>query len=176
MISVRFGKLLKTRTVVHGYSAKHLQFLRVIIRSLSSTKPGAVGTFEFDSGIAQPPKRHPEGKQGYSQPPPLPMINIPPTTKGSNQFILYWNNICKRFILLLAVNTFTCRSHTCGELTKDNVDQKVTIMGWMTFKRFGGRFLVIRDAYGQTQTIIPNEVRLFSQNTKLNWPQQRHLI
>lgn len=59
---------------------------------------------------------------------------------------------------LAAANLYTSRTHTCGELSKENAGQRVTIMGWMMFKRFGGKILVIRDAYGQTQAIIPENV------------------
>jgi len=53
---------------------------------------------------------------------------------------------------------YTVRSHTCGELGRDHVGTKVTLYGWLTYKRMAGRFLVLRDIYGTTQLIIPQEV------------------
>ena len=48
------------------------------------------------------------------------------------------------------------RSHTCGELTLDNVDEKVRLTGWVYRVRdLGGIvFIDLRDHYGITQVII----------------------
>jgi len=89
MISVKFCKLLKPRSVVHGYSAKDLQFLRVFIRPLSSTKPGAVGSLVGNGVVQRGPKQQPEGskgKPGSSQ----PMIIIP-TNKASRPRLIHQN-------------------------------------------------------------------------------------
>jgi aspartyl-tRNA synthetase len=48
------------------------------------------------------------------------------------------------------------RTHTCGELSLSNLDQTVTISGWITQKRELGPilFLIISDRYGITQAMI----------------------
>jgi aspartyl-tRNA synthetase len=48
------------------------------------------------------------------------------------------------------------RTHTCGELTKDNASQTVTLCGWVESSRdLGGViFLVLRDRYGRTQVVL----------------------
>ncbi|KAM7353310.1 aspartyl-tRNA synthetase, mitochondrial isoform 1-T8 [Cochliomyia hominivorax] len=51
------------------------------------------------------------------------------------------------------LNKFANRTHTCGELTTDNIGEKVTICGWLEFQRMG-KFFILRDGYGQTQVLI----------------------
>ncbi|XP_070384590.1 aspartate--tRNA ligase, mitochondrial isoform X5 [Dermacentor albipictus] len=53
-------------------------------------------------------------------------------------------------------NTFSWRTHTCGELRPEHVGLKVTLCGWLAFKRMD-RFLLLRDAYGITQVLLPDE-------------------
>ncbi|XP_055376376.1 aspartate--tRNA ligase, mitochondrial isoform X2 [Condylostylus longicornis] len=60
-------------------------------------------------------------------------------------------------------NKFTTRTHNCGELRSHNVNEVVTLCGWLEFQRMN-KFLVLRDGYGQTQIMlnesasIPEEV------------------
>ena len=52
------------------------------------------------------------------------------------------------------------RTHTCGQLRKENVGEKVTIVGWMENVREVGAnlaFVIMRDFYGITQVVIENE-------------------
>ena len=52
------------------------------------------------------------------------------------------------------------RTHTCGELRKENVGEKVTIVGWMeNVREVGGSlaFVVMRDFYGITQVVVETE-------------------
>lgn len=51
------------------------------------------------------------------------------------------------------INSFTYRTHTCGELNPKNMGQKVTLCGWVQFVRLS-KFLLLRDAYGLTQCIV----------------------
>lgn len=48
------------------------------------------------------------------------------------------------------------RTHTCGELTLNNVGQEVTLSGWIqTIRNLGGMtFITLRDRYGLTQLVF----------------------
>ena len=51
------------------------------------------------------------------------------------------------------------RTHTCNELRKEDVDEKVFLSGWINKKRDHGNLLFIdlRDNYGVTQCIIDKD-------------------
>ncbi len=51
------------------------------------------------------------------------------------------------------------RSHSCGELRKDNIGSKTTLNGWIANRRDLGQlvFLVLRDGRGKTQVVIDGE-------------------
>ncbi|WP_148409998.1 aspartate--tRNA ligase [Murimonas intestini] len=52
------------------------------------------------------------------------------------------------------------RTHTCGELRKENIGRTVTLAGWYENLRKVSRnlgFLIIRDFYGVTQVVIETE-------------------
>ena len=52
------------------------------------------------------------------------------------------------------------RTHNCGELRKENVGEKVTIVGWMENVRQVSSnlaFVVVRDFYGVTQVVAEDE-------------------
>lgn len=48
------------------------------------------------------------------------------------------------------------RTHTCNELTKENIGEKVTLSGWINNKRDHGGvlFIDLRDHYGLTQIVV----------------------
>lgn len=55
---------------------------------------------------------------------------------------------------------FQSRTHTCGELRKENVGQSVTIVGWMENVREVGSslaFVIVRDFYGITQVVVESD-------------------
>ncbi len=55
---------------------------------------------------------------------------------------------------------FQSRTHTCNELRIDNVNEKVTIVGWYENLRKVSKnlgFLILRDFYGTTQVVIETE-------------------
>ncbi|CAK8693200.1 unnamed protein product [Clavelina lepadiformis] len=52
---------------------------------------------------------------------------------------------------------FSYRTHTCGELTAENIGQAVTLCGWVESKR-GDNFLLLRDFSGSTQILMTLEV------------------
>ncbi|GAB1869573.1 Aspartyl-tRNA synthetase, mitochondrial [Camponotus japonicus] len=54
------------------------------------------------------------------------------------------------------VNRYVLRTHTCGELTLQNVGEEVKLSGWVEFQRMR-KFLILRDSYGSTQLLIPED-------------------
>lgn len=56
------------------------------------------------------------------------------------------------------LNKFADRTHTCDELTRNNIGEKVKICGWLEYQRMG-KFLIIRDGYGQTQVLVTDKVK-----------------
>ena len=53
-------------------------------------------------------------------------------------------------------STFTKRTHTCGELRTCHIGERVHLNGWVQYERFGA-FIVLRDAYGLVQLVIPED-------------------
>lgn len=52
------------------------------------------------------------------------------------------------------INLFTERTHTCGQLSKDDVGRHVVLFGWLRYSRFDNKILALKDSYGMTQCII----------------------
>ncbi len=61
------------------------------------------------------------------------------------------------------------RTHKCNELRKEDVDQKISLSGWINKKRDHGNLLFIdlRDNYGITQCIIDKDNKYFSDLEKM---------
>jgi len=52
------------------------------------------------------------------------------------------------------VNSYTGRTHTCGQLRGSDVGREVMLFGWLDSHR-GCKFATIRDGHGSTQLLIP---------------------
>lgn len=59
-----------------------------------------------------------------------------------------------RNIVGARLNSYTWRTHTCGELRAADVGTKVRLCGWVLNERMG-RFVVLKDTYGSVQAIVP---------------------
>ena len=56
------------------------------------------------------------------------------------------------------------RTHNCSELSKKEINENVTLSGWLHRKRDHGNLLFVdlRDHYGMTQCVIENKSNFFS--------------
>ncbi|XP_064457641.1 aspartate--tRNA ligase, mitochondrial-like [Ornithodoros turicata] len=93
----------------------------------------------------------------------MPCSNV--ARNGWSVLSVLRNTLCKRKAINAGesqrlycqhVNKHTWRTHTCGQLRTEDVGKHVTLCGWIQFKRMD-KFLVMRDAYGSTQIIIPED-------------------
>ena len=52
------------------------------------------------------------------------------------------------------------RSHTCGDLRKSNLNQKIQLNGWVNTVRLHGQviFVDLRDRYGITQIVFDADI------------------
>lgn len=66
------------------------------------------------------------------------------------------------------------RTHTCGQLTLDNISQTVTLAGWVqTVRKLGSiTFIDLRDRYGITQVLFAENMR----NTEEEFPGREFVI
>ncbi|KAF7633240.1 Aspartyl-tRNA synthetase [Meloidogyne graminicola] len=53
---------------------------------------------------------------------------------------------------------FSLRTRNCGELRDRHVGERVKIYGWLATKRMN-KFLLIKDAYGSVQAMLPENIR-----------------
>lgn len=62
------------------------------------------------------------------------------------------------------------RTHTCGELNINNVNQEVTLVGWVSKKRNLGSlvFIDLRDHFGFVQIVAEDEKFSCLKSIKMN--------
>ena len=62
------------------------------------------------------------------------------------------------------------RTHTCGELTKLNKEEEISLSGWINKKRDHGNLLFVdlRDNFGITQCVIDKSNEIFKKIEKLS--------
>ncbi|XP_073987845.1 aspartyl-tRNA synthetase, mitochondrial isoform X2 [Rhodnius prolixus] len=77
-------------------------------------------------------------------------------SKSGSNFSLLRPSYNVRNIHNKVANSYSNRTHTCGEITVDNINQVVTVCGWLHYHRMN-KFAVLRDAYGSVQAFIPEE-------------------
>ncbi|XP_066548334.1 aspartate--tRNA ligase, mitochondrial [Amia ocellicauda] len=53
-------------------------------------------------------------------------------------------------------NSFSFRSHTCGELRSSHIGEEISLCGWIQYQR-QGLFVILRDFHGLTQLLIPQD-------------------
>lgn len=85
--------------------------------------------------------------QTYSSVPALEKPKIPP-------FRYYTSQTSST-----GVNSLSFRTHNCGELRSTHVGEKVTLCGWVQYRRHD-LFIILRDFGGLTQILIPQEESL----------------
>lgn len=63
------------------------------------------------------------------------------------------------------------RTHTCNDLTKNNVDETVKLSGWIHRKRDHGNLLFIdlRDHYGLTQCVVTSDAPFLEKATHIRY-------
>lgn len=54
------------------------------------------------------------------------------------------------------LNSLSLRTHTCGELRSSHIGEKVTLCGWVQYRRHD-LFIILRDFGGLTQILIPQK-------------------
>lgn len=57
------------------------------------------------------------------------------------------------------VNSLSFRTHNCGELRSTHIGERVTLCGWVQYKRHD-LFIILRDFGGLTQVLIPQDKSL----------------
>ena len=55
---------------------------------------------------------------------------------------------------------WTSRTHWCGKLTVENIGEHVQLAGWVQYSRLDNKFILIRDATGIIQLLIPEEGKI----------------
>lgn len=60
--------------------------------------------------------------------------------------------------LTSSINSFTQRTHNCGQLTKKDVGKRVDLYGWVQHTRFNNKIISLRDSYGVVQCIVEKDL------------------
>lgn len=89
----------------------------------------------------------------------LVKLNWPPIYFQPLSLSFYFSLKLPNVFSVSNTSTYSTRSCTCGELRLSDIDKTVVLCGWVQYVR-GTMFLVLRDAYGQVQIIVPQDVSL----------------
>lgn len=73
--------------------------------------------------------------------------------------IIYFYHYNFIFAGLSNVNLYTSRTHTCDQLRIEDSGKSVILCGWLEYVRLN-RFIILRDGYGSTQLIIPENASI----------------
>lgn len=128
---------------------------RVIARPPSTIRlcieTGEIEVFVIEFKILDPNEEYtnPNGDVSTAQ------MEVEPET-ATNQLQIP-QQVSPRVVEKPKPNLYTYRTHNCGELNESNVGQEVTLYGWLEFHRMR-KFFTLRDGYGCTQVIIPDEL------------------
>lgn len=70
------------------------------------------------------------------------------------------------------------RTHNCNELTFDNLNEKVTLAGWVdTIRDHGGvAFIDLRDEHGVTQVVVNDDTLIYHLKKKALFPLRALLL
>lgn len=60
-----------------------------------------------------------------------------------------------------SVNSYTSRTHTCGDVNFSNLGEEVKLCGWVEHVRVN-KFIRLRDAYGMLHIVIKDMVISYS--------------
>ncbi|XP_068630524.1 aspartate--tRNA ligase, mitochondrial [Battus philenor] len=77
------------------------------------------------------------------------------TYKSKHTYLVEEKKVENEFESGKNYNTFTYRTHTCGELRPVDNGQRVRLCGWVQYLRLS-KFLLLRDSYGVIQCIVNN--------------------
>ncbi|KFD48176.1 hypothetical protein M514_10962 [Trichuris suis] len=71
-----------------------------------------------------------------------------------HRLLCYWfaSKACRH-----SSTSFSYRTHTCGELNETHIGKRVTLCGWVHYKRMN-RFVVLRDVYGVIQLLLNKQL------------------
>lgn len=77
-----------------------------------------------------------------------------PSTTVEDTIFSWTNRNCED-----KINRYTERTHTCGQLTEDDIGKRVRLFGWVQYTRFDNKIIALRDSYGTVQCIVNKKLQ-----------------